>query len=276
MARIRVVTWNAEGMFVEGTKTRRATPHTAISTLKKLDADIIVIPEFGQLERFEQRIDNAIGSLGYEIVLVPYDDAALTDVDATGMAVLSRLPVTHIRLHKFGTVRNAVELHVRIEHHDLRVYGIHLDDKHEETRLLQVKDLVESIAKKPQMTTLVMGDFNAMHRSSNFARLSRSRIAKKVSRHVRHEQLFTIALRLQEMAIGTTVEYIEQRTALHNLDPKHSLTISGRQAGLEWVPHIRLAKIDWIFGTRDVHTVRYNVYRDVGSDHRPVIADIEI
>ncbi|MGB4767977.1 MAG: endonuclease/exonuclease/phosphatase family protein [Candidatus Saccharimonas sp.] len=276
MTRIRVVTWNAEGMFVEGTKTRRATPHNAIATLKKLDADIVVVPEFGRLEDLEQRIDNAIGSLGYEVILVPYDDDSLSDNDASGMAVLSRIPVVQTRLHKFGGVRNAVELHVQLGARQVRIYGLHLDDKREETRMLQVKDLAQSIATHPQLPTLVLGDMNAMYRGAAFARVSRSRMVKRASQRVRHEQLLAIALRLQEMAIGTTIEFIEHHTPLHNLDPKHKLTISGRQAGLEWMPSIRLAKIDWIFGSHHFKVLRYRVYRDVGSDHRPVIADIEV
>ncbi len=276
MTRIRVVTWNAEGMFVEGTKTRRATPHDAIAVLKKLDADIVVVPEFGRLENLEQRIDNAIGSLGYEVILVPYDDESLTDNDASGMAVLARLPVVQTRLHKFGDVRNAVELHLQVGARQIRMYGLHLDDKREETRLLQVADLAQSIAKHPQLPTLALGDLNAMRRGAAFARMSRSRVAKHVTGRVRHELLLAIARRLQEMAIGTTIEYIEHHTPLHNLDPKHKLTISGRQAGLEWMPRIRLAKIDWIFGSRHFTVIRYRVYRDVGSDHRPVIADIEL
>lgn len=276
MSRLRVVTWNAEGMFVRGTKTRRATPHDAIKALKQFDADVVVIPEFGRLEGLEERIRNAIGSLGYQLVEVMYDDASLNENDATAMAVLSRLPVSLVKLHKFGGVRNAVELRVTVDRHELRVYGLHLDDKAEATRLLQVEDLAASIAKDPHVPTLALGDFNAMRRSSGFARLSRSRFARHMSRRVRHDLLKAIATRLNEMAIGTTIEYIEKHTHLRNLDPGHQLTISGRQAGLEWMPPVRLAKIDWIFGSHHFKITRYRVHHDVGSDHRPVIADIEL
>lgn len=275
MHRLRVVTWNAEGMFVRGTKTRRAGPHDAIKVLKQLEADIIVVPEFGRLEGLEERIRNAIGSLGYQLIEVAYDDQSMTERDATAMAVLSRFPVSLVKLHKFGGVRNAVEIRATTGGRELRVYGVHLDDKTEATRLSQVEDLAASIAKDPHVPTLALGDFNAMRRSSGFARLSRSRLARGMSQRVPHQQLKAIAIRLNQMALGTTIEYIEKHTHLRSLDPGHKLTISGRQAGLEWVPALRLAKIDWIFGSKQFHILKYRVHRDVGSDHRPVVADIE-
>ena len=57
--KMRVVTWNAEGMFApyrpnqadgaafRTAQTRRATPHDALATIRQLNADIIVVPEFG-------------------------------------------------------------------------------------------------------------------------------------------------------------------------------------------------------------------------------------
>ncbi|MGB4761964.1 MAG: endonuclease/exonuclease/phosphatase family protein [Candidatus Saccharimonas sp.] len=276
MSRLRVVTWNAEGMFVRGAKTQRATPHDAIKTLKLLEADVVVVPEFGKLEGLETPIRNAIGSLGYQLIEVAYDDSSITERDASAMAVLSRLPVKLVKIHKFGGVRNAVEVHVVVGERVVRVYGLHLDDKVEETRLRQVEDLTASIERDARIPTLAMGDFNAMRRSSGFARLSRSWLARHASERVRHKQLKAIAVRLRQMALGTTIEYLEKHTHLRSLDPGHKLTISGRQAGLEWVPHVRLAKIDWIFGSHQFRVVRYRVFRDVGSDHRPVIADIEI
>ena len=88
--RLRVVTWNAEGMFVEGTKTRRATPHDALRVLRRLNADIIVIPEFGRLDGLRDEIHTAMASLGYEVVSTPYHDS---NAPGLGLVVLSRLPV---------------------------------------------------------------------------------------------------------------------------------------------------------------------------------------
>ena len=59
-----------------------------------------------------------------------------------------------------------------------------------------------------------------------------------------------------------------------DLDGKLRRTISAKQAGLEWAPKLRLAKIDWIFGSSGLVATKYAIYKDIGSDHRPVIADI--
>ena len=104
MKRLRIVTWNAEGMFVESTRTRRATPHDAIATLKQLDADVVVIPEFGLRGGLSESIRNTIGSLGYQLVEAPYEDKTTEPYDIE-MAVLSRFPITSTTLHRFANVR---------------------------------------------------------------------------------------------------------------------------------------------------------------------------
>lgn len=274
MTRLRIVTWNAEGMFVEGTKTRRATPHDALAALKKLDADVVVIPEFGRQGALHESVRNTIGSLGYQLVEVPYEDKTIIPYDLE-MAIVSRYPISVTTVHRFADMRNATEVRVKVNDRLVRIIGVHLDDKTEETRLLQAEDLVEQLKKEVHMPTLLLGDFNAMRRVSKFARVSRSAAAKSLSRLIRHDQLSNIATRLHEMALGTTIEYIEKHTSLHNLDPRHTLSISGRQAGLEWVPSVRLAKIDWIFGSHHFKVVRYHAFHDVGSDHRPIVADLD-
>lgn len=77
------------------------------------------------------------------------------------------------------------------------------------------------------------------------------------------------------MAMGTTIAYLLKETTLHDLDTKNRRTISGKQRGLEWIPAVRLAKIDWIFGSKQFRTLSYRIMRDVGSDHRPVLAKIQ-
>ena len=64
MIPVRVATWNAEGMFVDGTKTRRAGSHDALRALESLDADIVVVPEFGKLAELKESVKLAIKALG--------------------------------------------------------------------------------------------------------------------------------------------------------------------------------------------------------------------
>ena len=274
MTKLRVVTWNAEGMFVEGSKTRRALPHDALAVLRKLKADFVVVPEFGNIATAHEEILLAIRSLGYEISLAAYDDERSPGV---GMAILSRLPVTSALRHALPeTGRPYIELHARDEAGEqIRVIGVHLDDRAEDTRLKQIVAVISSVNGDISAPTLVMGDFNAMHEKSLFARVARSSIAGRLASLVRHEQLRSVAGRVHEMGYGTTINTMLNDTKLRDLDTKHRRTISAKQAGLEWAPALRLAKIDWIFGSKQFKVIGYRVLRDVGSDHRPVVADLQ-
>ena len=274
MTKLRVVTWNAEGMFVEGSKTTRALPHDALAVLQKLKADFVVVPEFGNIATAREETMLAIRALGYEISLAAYDDERSPGI---GMAVLSRLPVVSVAQHALPETRRPyIELHARDEAGEqLRIIGVHLDDRSEVTRMKQIVSVVSIINAGASTPTLVMGDFNAMHEKSLFARVARSSVAGRLSARVKHDQLRSVASRVHEMGRGTTIKTILTDTRLRDLDTKHRRTISAKQAGLEWAPALRLAKIDWIFGSKHFKVISYKVQRDVGSDHRPVIADLQ-
>ena len=273
MSKLRVVTWNAEGMFVEGTKTRRATPHDALRVLRRLNADIIVIPEFGRLDGLRDEIHTAMASLGYEVVSTPYHDS---NAPGLGLVVLSRLPVVSWHVHALAvTGRNLLEVFCKDESGSrIRIIGVHLDDRGEAIRMHQIRDVVQLVNADVTTPTVLMGDMNAMHERSRFARFIRLAPVRHMTRYINHTLVASVAQRVQEMALGTTIATLQHDTLLHDLDPGHKRTISGRQRGLEWIPSVRLAKIDWIFGSRQIKTVIYKVHRDVGSDHRPVEANI--
>lgn len=274
MTRLRVVTWNAEGMFVEGSKTTRALPHNALAVLRKLKADFVVVPEFGNIAAAREETVLAIRALGYEISLATYDDERSPGI---GMAVLSRLPLISEVQHALPeTGRPYIELRARGEAGEqLRIIGVHLDDRSEVIRMKQIASVISTVNDGGSVPTLVMGDFNAMHEKSLFAQVARSSIVGRLSARVKHDQLRSVAGRVHEMGRGTTIHTILTDTHLRDLDTKHRRTISAKQAGLEWAPVWRLAKIDWIFGTKHFKVINYKVHRDVGSDHRPVIADLQ-
>ncbi|MEO5949644.1 MAG: endonuclease/exonuclease/phosphatase family protein, partial [Candidatus Saccharimonas sp.] len=134
MNQLRVVTWNAEGMFVEGTKTRRGSPHDALETLKKLDADIVVVPEFGRLVDLKDAVQTTIRSLGYDAVTLTYDEPRTAGL---GFAILSRLPITQTLTHILpSSKRQLLEVICRTDYDDdIHVFGAHLDDRSEGGRL---------------------------------------------------------------------------------------------------------------------------------------------
>jgi hypothetical protein len=84
------MSWNAEGMFVEGSMTRRASPDDALAVLREVGADIVVVPEFGVFERMSEKTSSAIAALGYTMEQFVYGDER---GHGTGLAILSRLPI---------------------------------------------------------------------------------------------------------------------------------------------------------------------------------------
>lgn len=276
MHTLRVVTWNAEGMFVEGSKTRRASPHDAFTTLKKLDADVIFIPEFGETDRVDKAILTAIHSLGYQTIIYSYRAERLGEY---GGALLSRLPVrSHAFHHYANTKRRYIEAEIELPGGKdiIRVFGLHLDDRTERLRLEQIEHVILQINKVHVGETVVMGDFNAMNGRSLSAKLLGACSAGTIGARLPHAQLRSISTRVNQMAAGTTIARLLDATMLHDLDPGHHLTISAKQEGLEWAPKLKIAKIDWVFGSKRIETLDYKVLPDVGSDHRPVLATLRI
>lgn len=274
MSRLTVVTWNAEGMFVTGTKTRRALPWQAIETLRDLDGDIVVVPEFGRLTDLDPATASAIRGLGYKLVTLAYDEPRTPGL---GFAIMSRLPIRESRVHVLaGSKRQLLEVVCRdADGKSLHVFGAHLDDRSEAGRLKEIAVVADIVNRHEDEPVLLAGDFNAMHRDAWFARMMRTRTVRHVSRRIPHALVRSMATRVGEMALGTTIAYLLEHTRLYDLDPGRQRTISARQAGLERVPSWRLAKIDWMFGSEHVRTADYRVLGDVGSDHRPVRAVLE-
>lgn len=157
----------------------------------------------------------------------------------------------------------------------LRILGVHLDDRTETLRLQQAAQLI-AMVESGEMPTMIMGDLNAMDRNSKFARFVRSDIAQDIGKQFSSEKLRSVATRVGEMALGTTLDVFTKSGRLRDLDSNASPTVSAKQAGLEWMPSVALAKIDWMLASQDISETDYRVWRDIGSDHRPVVADIQV
>lgn len=280
MNRIVVATWNAEGMFTPpfspppgalypAEQTRRATPENAVQAIAEIGADVVVIPEFGQFGALTEATRTALGALGYTILEVPYDDHC---EPAIMMGILSRLPIRREEMIRLGDRRNAGGMVCVLPGGGLvRIAGVHLDDNHEEWRLQQAESLVGWVDAARDVPTLIMGDFNAMDDASISARVVR---AIPVSASAKAVERPSVLARLSGMATGGTIRYMRETSGLNNLDPRRRHTISPKRRGLEWAPAIRLVKIDWMFGSPSFVADSYRVWRDVGSDHRPIRAEL--
>lgn len=225
---LRVVTWNAEGMFVAGLRTRRASPADAVSVVQTLDADIVFVPEFGLIDQVEEATMAALKALGYDVVLYGYEQPEL---GSYGAGLLTRLPLHSHRLHHFSaTGRTFIEAELTLpEGQDtLRLYGLHLDDRAEATRLAQVEQLLPLFATPHSGATIALGDFNAMSAHSLGARLLRTSIAGWLGRHLPSRQLRSVAERVNQMATGTAIARLLEYTSLHDLDTGYSYTISAK------------------------------------------------
>lgn len=275
MTRVALVTWNAEGMFTLASMTRRGTPESALGVLDELDADIVVIPEFGCVDPIDTKIETELIKRGYSIAGFAsyYDDRT---VSGYGIAVLSRVQI--VRSETFpigdGERRAVASIVVLPDGQEMCVVGVHLDDRSEAVRLRQAERVIRYIETCGVERVLVAGDFNAMDARSLFARLVRLLPTKILDVCVRG-RMRSIVRRARDMAIGTTIDRFNTLSTVRNLDPGHARTVSARQRHLEKLPAWRLAKIDWIFGSPNLHVREYKVWRDIGSDHRPVRVTLE-
>ena len=261
-------------MFVAGSRTRRASPHDGIAVIKRLNADIIFIPEFSNTSPVDESVTDALRALGYTLITYLYEQPECSSFVA---AFLTRLPLRSHVLHSFtNTQRQFIETRITLGSGIFRVIGVHLDDRSEELRLAQVPELASLINQDNTIPTIVLGDFNAMPASALFSRIARLRFVSYIARNLPSEILRSTGARVAQMAVGTTIPTLLRTTKFHDLDLGQRATISAKQEGFEWLPSIRLAKIDWIFGSSQISTLQYRVLPDVGSDHRPVLAILDI
>lgn len=260
----------SEGSMYESRRTKRAGTNNALAVISQLDADIVVVPEFGVVDELPANTRGELKKMGYELFEFPYNDEYRP---AIGMAIITRLPVVSHTTYRLGERRSVGGVVVQANGQQLCVIAIHLDDKKEETRIAEVADLAEIVNKQPE-PVLVMGDFNAMPGADWFARLVRSKPFALVVQTLPKSHLQYVFQRLAEMGKGTAIQVLLAQTKLHNLDMRNRRTITAKSRGLEWLPSIRLAKIDWIFASKNLHASSYTVLHDVGSDHRPVVATV--
>lgn len=281
---LRIVTWNAEGMFAPAhhrtipdaqflaRRTRRASTSDALAVIRQLDADIITIPEFGVVGELPLEARDSLAELGYALFEFPYDDEYEPPIE---MAILTRLPVVSHKTYRLGEHRSVGSVVVQAGQAQLRVVAVHLDDKKESTRLLEAKDLADIVSSEKR-PVLLMGDFNAMHRDDWFARIVRSRLLRAFAQLLPKGHLQYVLVRLAEMGKGEVIDYLQGLDTIQNLDTGLQRTITPKQYGLEWLPAVHLAKIDWIFSSKGIAAKSYTAHSDVGSDHRPIIAEITL
>jgi len=277
---MRVVSWNLEGRLSQLASDSRGTPEKIVAAIAVFDADILVHPEaFGMDPAVAPEIEESLRRLGYKSVSVAYDDAISRGEKAMvpnpHLRIMSRLPIISHEVIRPSNMRSmvSVTLHDPMSNQNIRVIGIHLDDRSETLRLQQVGPLIEYINSSP-LPTLMMGDFNAMPPCTFKSSLIHSTAFRELAGLIPHPHMRYTVERLSDMASGTTISTILRQTRLQNTDPGFQPTTTPKMRKMEWMPSIRFAKIDWIFVSPDISYKNVAVSRDLGSDHRALSLEI--
>lgn len=274
---VTIAAWNTEQRLTTLTAKRRGTPEHILSSIEKLKADILVLPEAYQ-NAPDVGVDEALRSMGYSWVDARYDDLDRED-EFDGamphMRVLSKLPIVSHSIHRWGGVRNLPVVIIQADAKtQLRVIGTHLDDRNEQLRTRQMKELIPFI-NASDMPTVMLGDFNAMHGKGR-AKIYGHKTARQLAAKVPHSEIRFVLTRLSDMATGSILAGLEAKTRLRDIDPTRRPTTTPKMRDIEWMPSIRLAQIDHILISPDIRALDFKIARDGGSDHRALSATLQI
>jgi len=275
---IKIASWNAEGRLSEITSRTRGNPSQIIETIRKINADIIVLPEAhleGSIDKLKSK--QHLINMGYSVFSIPYEDDTASRTDSNtkhvSLMLLSKLSVKEFKTIRLGNFRNAIDATLITDNDkQFRIIGVHLDDRSEDLRIKQIDD-VSNIVNKNTIPTIVMGDFNSMHGKDLWpAKFLRSKLTRLLAKHI----WSNIFIRVTEMARGEAIKLLETNTGLIDIDKSHRPTTTPKMLSYEWLPSIKLIQIDHIFISRNIKTTNFNVSTDGGSDHRAISAEISI
>lgn len=270
---IKIAAWNVEQRLSLLTNKKRGTPTQILGMIKRLEADILVLPE-AYRNAPAKGVDAMLRELGYEWYDCRYDDRGRAE-ELPYIRVLSRLPIISSSLHRWGDLRNLLVVTVKTkEGKHLRIVATHLDDRTEELRRRQIDEIIPFI-NASTMPTVMLGDFNAMHGRGR-ARLLNHKTSRMLAARVPHGEIRSVVTRLADMAVGGVLSRLETETSLRDIDPRRRPTTTPKMRAIEWMPSVRLAQIDHILVSPDIKASDFKVARDGGSDHRAISAIIDI
>lgn len=276
---MKIASWNIEGRLTSTTNKSRGTPGQILDTIEALDADVVVLPE-AYTHKPDEKADDRLRAMGYEWEDAQYDEKDREHeniyTNDLHIRVLSRLAIVESFQLRWDNARGllAVVVSDPASGKKLRIIATHLDDRSEERRLRQVEDAV-SFINSTDMPTVMMGDFNAMHHDT-WSKVIGSRAVRSLGSLIPHARARSLASKLSEMATGTTLERLESETQLQEIDSHHQPTTTPKLRGMEFMPSIRMAQIDHILVTPDITATHFEVGKDGGSDHRPILAEIRL
>lgn len=278
---MKVVAWNIEGRLTRFAEAgKRGSPEHIVDNIQQLDGDIVVLPEASDGIDIEPLIVEKIEALNYKTFTASYDEKRDHTYEALAqptIKMLSRLEVADFQVLRLGNIRTMFMADVikPDSEQQLRIFGIHIDDRSEVNRLSQVESLLPHIISSPY-PVVAMGDFNAMHGDSGPAQLLRFSPILTAIEHFPIAGMKNKMQRLAQMATGETMRRIESGTDLQRTDPRMRPTITPKMRGQEWMPSFRLAQIDHIFVSPNIAATDFLVAHDGGSDHRAISVNLSL
>lgn len=274
--KLRLAIWNVEGRLSENEgDAPRSTPESIAREIIRLNADVVYVPEARRIDEVPQAIRALFTTHGYTVFECLYDDAGreVQEPDvARSSLFLSRVPTKKHTKRRYDELRQLPILTVEKDGTALTIAGVHLDDRSEKDRIVQVK----AIVKKFRSTTplVLMGDFNAAHRTRQTA-LYRLRAIRMLAKRIPHSFLQSVVQRFLEMSDGQALRLLEDGLNVRDADYRHRPTATPKMRGMEWMPSVPIAQIDHIFLSAELEAASDMVQKDAGSDHRAVVVEIE-
>lgn len=277
---IRVAAFNAECRLTRCAEPKKlGSPEHIVASVGRLAADLVVMPEASEGTDIEPHIEAALHD-EYQVLSVAYESSGDRRWSATNnptMRILTRLNILESEVIRPGDVRNMLSVVVLPDSasQPIRVVAVHLDDRTEENRLKQVQDLIDSYLSQPDMPTVMLGDFNALQRSSLHARMLGSRTLSMIYPRLPliSGQIRDMLDRAVGMSDGRTMDCLLS-AGLVSSDPDMESTMTLKMRGREYLPSFRFGKIDYIMHTKDLVSTDHIVHDYSGSDHRPISSSI--
>jgi endonuclease/exonuclease/phosphatase family metal-dependent hydrolase len=286
MSEIRVASFNALNAL--GDRERMAD---AVELLRRLDADVMAVPEtavrndFGMPEDTECLLEaiNLLEAEGYQGSETNYSPH--TGVrDAHFMSVWTRVGglsesdgASHI-----GTFGQRHGFKLTLSDMDLAVYGLHLDDRFPEQRVASAEAVCADFRNSNVAGAVVMGDLNDMYPSGTKMRLVRAagRLANMIDVQDMYDEtkkmqrLAGKVLRLGGMAEGKALD-VFWNNAFYDADPLFQPTIGTAPAAFQ-VDHILASAA--VVNLTDFKVHPRSIYPDSRpvSDHSPISATVRI
>ncbi len=272
---MRIATYN-----IHGWRTLSLQPNYQLitDTLAATEADIIGLNEVVHRSAGDSHAQSALETLADRLGMYHAFGPCLRwpaqddlPEEAFGNALLSRWPIAANAGHLLTPVegkeqRGLLEARIQLPADEtLTVYVTHLDHTDEEARLTQLRAVREWTLRDRKRPHFVMGDFNAVNPWDIEARPD---IASRLKAHKAG----------QNMVPEGGPQVIER---MENAGYTDTFKLCGEPGARSYVPSATPIRIDYIFASQPLadsvqDCVIWQSPGAEGSDHLPVVADVEI